>query len=139
MAHWLVKSEPNCWSWSDHVKVGVEPWTGVRNHQAANFMKAMATGDSVFFYHSVKEKKIVGILEVTRQAYLDPTDESGKFVCVDLKAIADVNNPVSLADIKTNPHLENMMLLRQSRLSVVPVLNAEWAEIMSMAEGVTHR
>jgi len=138
MAYWLVKSEPNCWSWSDHVKVGVEPWTGVRNHQAANYMKSMAIGDSVFFYHSVSEKKIVGVLEVTRDAYLDPTDENGKFVCVDLKAIADVNNPVSLADIKTNPHLESMVLLRQSRLSVVPLQNAEWAEIMSMAEGVAH-
>jgi len=136
MAYWLVKSEPNCWSWSDHVKVGVEPWTGVRNYQAAKYMRAMAVGDTVFFYHSVNEKKIVGVLEVVREAYPDPTDENAKFVCVDLKAVAAVNKTVSLADIKTNPHLEKMILLRQSRLSVMPIRDDEWSEIMSMAGGV---
>ena len=136
MSHWLVKSEPGCWSWSDHVAVGTEPWDGVRNHQAANYMKSMALGDLVFFYHSVKEKKIVGVLEVVAEAYPDPTDATGKFVCVDFKSIAALVKSVSLADIKTNPQLENMTLLKQSRLSVMPVADEEWAEILHMAGGL---
>jgi len=133
MAYWLVKSEPGCWSWDDHVKAGIEPWDGVRNYQAANFMKDMKLGDQVFFYHSVSEKKIVGILEVVKESYLDPTDDKGKFVCVDFKALSSVTTPVRLADIKTNPKLEGMMLLKQARLSVVPVADEEWAEILRMA------
>ncbi|MCW8916841.1 MAG: EVE domain-containing protein [Magnetovibrio sp.] len=136
MSKWLVKSEPGCWSWNDHVKVGTEPWDGVRNHQAANYMKDMQTGDQAFFYHSVNEKKIVGILEVVNEFYIDPTDPKGKFVCVDFKALYPVNTPVSLADIKTNPKLENMVLLRQSRLSVMPVAEQEWDEIVHMAGGL---
>ncbi|MBL4614184.1 MAG: EVE domain-containing protein [Magnetovibrio sp.] len=136
MAYWLVKSEPRSWSWADHVKAGVEPWDGVRNHQAANFMKAMKLGDLAFFYHSVHEKSIVGVVEVVTEFYLDPSDAKGKFVCVDFKAIAQVKEPVSLANIKTNPKLENMALLRQSRLSVSPVRDDEWAEVLSMAGGL---
>ena len=136
MAHWLVKSEPGCWSWADHVKAGVEPWDGVRNHQAAKYMKAMSIGDQAFFYHSVKEKTVVGILEVVKEAYPDPTDESGKFVCVDFKAVSSVSQPVSLSDIKSNPKLEDMTLLRQSRLSVMPVTDGEWEEIVHMAGGL---
>jgi len=136
MAHWLVKSEPGSWSWDDHVKAGIEPWDGVRNHQAANYMKAMKVGDTAFFYHSVKEKSVVGIVEVVKQAYSDPTDPKGKFVCVDFKALRPVKNPVSLADIKANPKLENMALLRQSRLSVMPVADDEWDEILTMAGGM---
>jgi len=136
MLHWLVKSEPNCWSWSDHVKAGVEPWDGVRNHQAANYMRSMSLGDLVFFYHSVNEKKIVGVLEVVREAYPDSSDPSGKFVCVDFKAITAVKRPVTLADIKTNPKLENMILARQSRLSVMPISDDEWNEILAMAGGM---
>jgi len=136
MAHWLVKSEPGCWSWDDHVKKGVEPWDGVRNHQAAKYMKEMANGDQVFFYHSVNEKKVVGVLEVVREAYIDPTDPTAKFVCVDFKAVAPVNTPVSLADIRANPKLEGMALLRQSRLSVCPVSHAQWDEILHMADGM---
>ena len=130
MNKWLVKSEPGCWSWADHVKAGV------RNHQAAKYMKEMKNGDLAFFYHSVNEKKVVGVLEVVQESYIDPTDEKGKFVCVDFKAIAAVQNPVSLADIKTNPKLENMTLLRQSRLSVMPVADEEWDEILTMAGGL---
>ena len=139
MQYWLVKSEPGCWSWDDHVKIGVEPWDGVRNHQAAKYMKAMKRGDQVFFYHSVNEKKVVGVLEVVTEAYPDPTDASGKFVCVDFKAIAPVNAPVSLADIRSNPALEDMSLLRQSRLSVCAVTQAQWDEIVHMADGIGDR
>ena len=136
MAYWLVKSEPNCWSWSDHVAAGVEPWDGVRNHQAANYMKVMCLGDLVFFYHSVNEKKIVGVLEVVSSAYLDASDATGKFVCIDFKAISALVKPVSLAGIKTNPRLEQMTLLKQSRLSVMPVRDDEWTEILRMAGGL---
>ena len=136
MQYWLVKSEPSCWSWDDHVNVGVEPWNGVRNHQAAKYMKAMENGDLAFFYHSVNEKKVVGVVEVVAQAYIDPTDPAGKFVCVDFKAIAPVNTPVSLADIRANPALEDMSLLRQSRLSVCAVTKAQWDEIVHMANGI---
>ena len=136
MAYWLVKSEPGSWSWSDHVATDIEPWNGVRNHQAARYMKSMALGDKVFFYHSVVGKEIVGTLEVVAESYPDPTDASGKFVCVDLMAIAPVTQPVSLADIKSNPKLQQMALLKQSRLSVMPVTEDEWDEILSMAKGL---
>lgn len=132
MAHWLVKSEPNCWSWDDHVKKGVEPWDGVRNHQAANNMKAMKAGDTAFFYHSVNEKKVVGILEVVREYYPDPTDESGRFGMVDFKAVRAVPTPVSLADIKTDPRLAHLALLKQSRLSVCPIDDDAWTIICAM-------
>ncbi|MEG3616899.1 EVE domain-containing protein [Magnetovibrio sp. PR-2] len=136
MRKWLVKSEPGCWSWADHVKAGTAQWDGVRNHQAANYMKDMAIGHLAFFYHSVNEKSVVGILEVMKEAYIDPTDAKGKFVCVDFKARERVKIPVSLADIKANPQLENMTLLRQSRLSVMPVADDEWDEILTMAGGL---
>jgi predicted RNA-binding protein with PUA-like domain len=136
MAYWLIKSEPNSWSWDDQVRVGTEPWTGVRNHQAAKYMKAMAVGDQVFFYHSVQQKSIVGVVEVARAAYPDPTDESHRFVCVDVKAVSSVQQPVPLKDIKSNPKLEHMPLLRQSRLSVCPVTDEEWEEILHMAHGL---
>lgn len=136
MKHWLIKSEPGCWSWADQVHKGVEPWTGVRNHQAAKYLKAMALGDLAFFYHSVNEKKIVGVVEVVREAYIDPTDPAGRFVAVDFKAVAPVHEPVTLASIKSNPTLESMPLLRQSRLSVCPVTQAQWDEIVHMAGGL---
>lgn len=139
MQYWLVKSEPGCWSWTDHVQKGVEPWDGVRNHQAAKYLKEMAVGDQAFFYHSVNEKKIVGVLEVVGEAKIDSTDPTGRFVSVDFKALAPVNSPVSLADIKSNPALEEMPLLRQSRLSVCPVSQAQWDEIVRMAGGIGAR
>ena len=139
MAYWLIKSEPGCWSWADHVKKGVEPWTGVRNHQAAQYLKAMTVGDRAFFYHSVHEKKIVGVVEVVAEAVIDPTDPAGRFVAVDFKALMPVNAPVSLAAIKANPALEDMPLLRQSRLSVCPVTQAQWDEIVHMAGGLGTR
>jgi len=133
MAYWLVKSEPGAWSWEDHAKAGVAEWDGVRNHQAAGNLKAMRVGDRAFFYHSVNEKQIVGVLEVAREYYPDPTDESGRFGMVDFRALFPVATPVSLATIKAEPGLEGMALIRQSRLSVMPVTSDEWAILCRMA------
>jgi len=132
MAHWLVKSEPGAWSWDDHVKKGVEPWNGVRNYQAANNMKAMTVGDTAFFYHSVDEKRIVGIVEVVKTYYPDPTDPSGRFGMVDFKALRPLARPVTLAEIKAEPRLCHLALLRQSRLSVVPIDDEAWHLLCAM-------
>ncbi len=134
VAYWLVKSEPGAWSWDDHVKKGVEHWDGVRNYQAANNMKAMKVGDRAFFYHSVNEKAVVGTLEVVKEAYPDPTDASGRFVMVDFKALEPVERPVTLAEIKTEPGLEEIALVRQSRLSVMPLTEKEWKIIIDMSK-----
>lgn len=134
MAYWLIKSEPGAWSWDDQVRVGVTEWDGVRNYQAANNMKAMKIGDRVFFYHSVNEKCIVGIVEVVREYYPDHTDASGRFGMVDVKAIMPMKKPVSLADIKGEPALQDLALVRQSRLSVLPVDDDAWALICKMGE-----
>ena len=134
MAYWLFKSEPGTWSWDDQVKSGTDHWDGVRNYQAANNMKAMKKGDLGFFYHSVNEKRIVGIVEVAKEYYPDHTDESGRFGMVDVKAIKPVQRPVTLAEIKAEPRLENLALVKQSRLSVVPVGDDEWKLICAMAE-----
>jgi predicted RNA-binding protein with PUA-like domain len=132
MAYWLVKSEPGSWSFGDHMKKGVERWDGVRNYQAANNLKSMTVGDKAFFYHSVDEKRIVGILEVVGEAYPDPTDPAGRFVCVDFKAVAPLPRAVTLADIKADLRLGHLALLRQSRLSVVPVDEAAWQVLCHM-------
>ncbi len=134
MANWLMKSEPGNWSWDDQVKDGVAEWDGVRNYQAANNMKAMRIGDKVFFYHSVKEKQVVGIVEVVTEYYPDPTDASGRFGMVDVKALRPFNRPVSLAEIKAAPELQELALIRQSRLSVLPVTDEEWRVICTMGE-----
>jgi predicted RNA-binding protein with PUA-like domain len=134
MAYWLFKSEPGAWSWDNQVKKGVEAWTGVRNHQAANNMKAMKIGDRGFFYHSVYEKRIVGIVEVAREYYPDHTDASGRFGMVDIKAVKPMKRPVTLAEIKAEPRLANLALVRQSRLSVTPIGDAEWRLICAMGE-----
>ena len=134
MAYWLMKSEPGNWSWDDQVKDGVAEWDGVRNYQAANNMKAMKIGDRAFFYHSVKEKQVVGIVEVVREYYPDPTDASGRFGMVDVKALRPFAKPVSLADIKAEPRLQELALIRQSRLSVMPIKTAEWRLICAMGE-----
>lgn len=132
MAYWLVKSEPGAWSWQDHVKAGVAEWDGVRNHQANNNMKAMKTGDLAFFYHSVNEKRVVGVLEVVREHYPDPSDASGRFGMVDFKAVKPLENPVTLADIKSDERLEHLLLIKQSRLSVMPIDGDAWRIICSM-------
>jgi predicted RNA-binding protein with PUA-like domain len=129
MAHWLVKSEPGHWSWDDQVTSGTTHWDGVRNYQAANNLKAMALGDRAYFYHSVNEKRIVGIVEVVRTYYPDPSDPSGRFGMVDFKAVRPLPTPISLEQIKADPRLNHLALVRQSRLSVMPVDDAAWALI----------
>jgi predicted RNA-binding protein with PUA-like domain len=126
MNYWLVKSEPDAFSWDQQVANGIEPWTGVRNHMAKNNLKAMAKGDRAFFYHSNIGKEIVGIVQVARIAYPDPTAQSGDWVCVDMQALQPVPNPVSLATIKADPRLSDLALVRLSRLSVAPVSAAHW-------------
>lgn len=130
MNYWLVKSEPFKWSWDMHVKKGVQGWDGVRNYQASNNMKTMKIGDLAFFYHSNEGKEIVGIVEVVKEYHPDPTDESGKFGMVSFKAVKPLKKPVTLAQIKGDPKLKDMALLKQSRLSVSPVKKTEWDYIL---------
>lgn len=134
MAYWLFKSEPGAWSWDDQVADGTAEWDGVRNHQAANNMKAMQVGDLGFFYHSVNERRIVGIVEVVGTYRPDDTDPSGRFGLVDVKAVAPLARPVTLAEIKADPRLAEFGLVRQSRLSVVPVSEDQWRIICGMGE-----
>ncbi|MCW5774333.1 MAG: EVE domain-containing protein [Rhodospirillaceae bacterium] len=133
MAYWLVKDEPESWSYQKHAAEGVASWDGVRNHQAANNLKSMKKGDRVFFYHSVTEKRLAGILEVVRESYPDPTDKEGKWVAVDLRAVMPIEKQVTLADIKQEPRLKELALVRHSRLSVMPVRAEEWKLLCKMA------
>ena len=132
MAYWLIKSEPGGWSWDDHVREGVAEWDGIRNHQANNNMKEMKVGDRAFFYHSVDEKRIVGIVEVIKEHYPDHTDAKGKFGMVDLRTIEAVPNPVTLAQIKAEPKLQELLLVRHTRLSVMPIDAKSWKLICKM-------
>lgn len=134
MAYWLLKSEPSVYSWEQFVNDGKTHWNGVRNHQAANNMKAMKKGDQAFFYHSNEGKEIVGIAEITKTAYPDHTDETGKFCMVDLKPVKPLKRFVTLAEMKAHPDLQSMALIRQSRLSVTPVSDKEWALITSLGK-----
>lgn len=128
MAYWLIKSEPDAWSWEQQVARGAkgEPWSGVRNFQARANMNAMKKGERAFFYHSNIGKEIVGIVEIIREAYQDPSDETGKWTCVDVKAVEPFKTPAPLADIKLDPKLKDMVLAKNSRLSVQPVSAEEW-------------
>ena len=132
-ALWLVKSEPDAFSWDQQVANGVEPWTGVRNAQAARNLRDMRVGDRAFFYHSNEGREIVGIVEVAREAYPDPSDEMGRWCCVDMRTVGPVPRPVTLAAMKAEPRLDGLALIRQSRLSVVPVSAEHWAVISEMA------
>ncbi|TQF78443.1 EVE domain-containing protein [Elioraea sp. Yellowstone] len=133
MAYWLVKSEPDAFSWDDQVRAGVEPWTGVRNHAAKRNLMAMRVGDRAFFYHSNVGKEIVGVVEVVREAYPDPTAEPGSpWVAVDVRTVGPFPRRVGLAEMKVAPRLEGLLLLRQSRLSVMPVSAAHWRTICAM-------
>jgi predicted RNA-binding protein with PUA-like domain len=134
MNYWLFKSEPESWSWDQQKAKGAkgEPWSGVRNFTAAKNLREMKKGDRGFFYHSGKERSIVGIVEVIGEHRPDPTDESGKFCLVDVKAVADVPKPVSLDEIKVHPKLKDMVLVKLSRLSVQPVSAAEWKTICAL-------
>ena len=135
MAYGLFKSEPSTWSWQNQLDKGDEGegWDGVRNYQASNNMKAMEIGDLGFFYHSVNEKQIVGIVQVCETYHPDPTDASGRFGMVSVKAVKSVTMPVTLAMMKAEESLEDFALIRQSRLSVVPVSEAQWQFILKMA------
>jgi predicted RNA-binding protein with PUA-like domain len=133
MAHWLLKSEPAKYSWAQMVKDGRTHWDGVRNFQATSNLRAMKTGDRAFFYHSNEGKEIVGIIEIVRPFYADPGAPDGKFGLVDVAPVMPVTTPVSLAQMKTVAALAGMALLRQSRLSVCPVNEAEWQIICGMA------
>ncbi|WP_201727881.1 EVE domain-containing protein [Acidocella sp. C78] len=132
MNYWLVKSEPDAFSWDQQVANGVEPWTGVRNHAARNNLRAMRLGDRAFFYHSNIGREIVGVVEVVREAYPDPTAEAGDWVAVDMKAVAPLPHPVGLAAIKADPALTDLALVRLSRLSVGPVSAEHWAHLCAM-------
>jgi len=132
MRYWLVKSEPDAFSWDQQVANGVEPWTGVRNHAAKLNLKAMKKGDLAFFYHSNVGKEIVGVVEVAREAYPDPTAEKGDWVSVDMKAVSPVPKPVSLTTIKEEPALEGIPLIRQSRLSVMEISPEHWKLLSRM-------
>jgi predicted RNA-binding protein with PUA-like domain len=133
MQYWLLKSEPSSYSWAQLVKDGRTNWNGVRNHQAAINLKAMKPGDRAFFYHSGEGPAIVGIAEIVKEAYPDPTDAAGRFVMVDVKPLMPVKTPVTLAAIKAEPKLAGLALVRQGRLSVAPVAAEDWRIITKMA------
>ena len=133
MKYWLLKSEPDAWSWDNQVKEGASMWDGVRNYQARNNLKEMKKNDLCFFYHSVKERSIIGIVKVVKEYYPDPTDKTERFVVVDIKAIKRLKKPVSLEQIKLNNKLKNIALVKQSRLSVMPIKEVEWNEIIKMS------
>tara|TARA_B100001758_G_C17891559_1_gene343951 strand:- start:18 stop:428 length:411 start_codon:yes stop_codon:yes gene_type:complete len=133
MNYWLIKSEPETWSWDDQVKAKIDMWDGVRNYQARNNLMKMKKGDLCFFYHSVKEKRIVGIVEVVKEYYTDPTDKTKKFVAVNVKAKQKIGNPISLEQIKTDKKLSHLALIKQSRLSVMPIDKNSWKRILKLS------
>jgi predicted RNA-binding protein with PUA-like domain len=136
MAYWLFKSEPGTWSWEDQIRAGAKGtfWNGVRNHLAKKHLQAMRRGEQGFFYHSGSEKAIVGVVEVIKEYYPDHTDATGTFGMVDLKAVARLADPVTLAAIKAVPALKDMVLVNNSRLSVQPVSDAEWHAVCEMGQ-----
>jgi predicted RNA-binding protein with PUA-like domain len=134
MNYWLVKSEPSVWSFEDQKKAGLKGtvWDGVRNYQAANYLKQMKSNDLCFFYHSNEDKKIIGIVKIIKPAFIDPTDQEGKFVAVKVAYYKDLTKPVSLADIKENKEICHLPLIKQSRLSVMPIDSKSWKIICKM-------
>ena len=134
MAYWLFKSEPSAWSWDEQVAKGEsgEEWDGVRNYQARNYMREMKVGDRGFFYHSQKDREIVGTVEVIAKAHPDSTTDDARWECVDIKAIVPLKTPVTLEQVKQDPRLAEMVLVKNSRLSVQPVRDAEWELICRM-------
>ena len=132
--YWLLKSEPSNWSWEDQVKADVDMWDGVRNYQARNNLMKMKKKDLCFFYHSVSDKLIIGIVEVVKEYYPDPTDKTGRFVVTDIQAKKKLKRPVSLEEIKSIPKLSNIALIKQSRLSVMPLTKTEWDTIIKISE-----
>lgn len=135
MRHWLVKSEPDTYAYSDLERDGVGTWDGVRNHAAAAHLRAMEVGDEVFFYHSNEGKAVVGIARVTKTAFPDPTDPTGKFVAVEVEPVRPLKTPVTLETMKATPALADMVILRQGRLSVSPITAGEWKTILDLGGG----
>ena len=131
--YWLLKSEPSTWSWEDQVRAGVEMWDGVRNYQARNNLMNMKKKDLCFFYHSVSEKLIIGIVEVVKEHYPDPTDKTGRFVAIDVRTKRKLEKAVSLEEIKNTPKLSSIALIKQSRLSVMPLTKNEWDLILKLS------
>lgn len=134
MNYWLFKSEPDKWSWDQQVEAGVHSCKRTRNFQAQKNLKEMKVGDLAFYYHSVSEKQIVGIVKIVSETYPDETDPTGRFVVLDIEAIKGLENPVTLAEIKANDKLQNLALVRQSRLSIMPVSKEEWEALLKMAD-----
>lgn len=132
--YWLVKSEPAAYSWDDLVRDGETIWDGVRNHRAKNNLQAMQVGDQAFFYHSVTGKEIVGVVEIARAGMTDPTDKSGTWAAVEIKPVRKLERPVTLAEIKAEPALADMELVRLSRLSVAEIRPEEWDKVLAMAK-----
>ncbi len=132
MTYWLIKSDPESWSWNDQVTAGRTHWDGVRNAQASNYLKAMRLGDRALFYHSGDERRIVGIVEVVQEYYPDPADPDGRFGMVDVATVAPLATPVSLAAIKADDRLNHLLLVRQSRLSVMPIDEEAWTVLCQM-------
>ena len=134
--YWLIKSEPDVWSIDHQKKAGAKgaPWDGVRNYQAANNLKSMKKGDLCFFYHSNIGKEIVGIVEVIKEAYLDKTDKSGRFVAVTVKFVEKLSRPITLESIKKAKELSNLALIKQSRLSVMPIDSKSWKKLINMSK-----
>ena len=131
--YWLLKSEPSTWSWKDQVQSKIDMWDGVRNYQARNNLMKMKKGDHCFFYHSVNEKSVIGIVEVHKEHYPDPTDNSKRFVAIDVKALKKLKYPVTLDRIKKNKKLQKISLIKQSRLSVMPLTISEFKEIIKLS------
>jgi predicted RNA-binding protein with PUA-like domain len=131
---WIVKQEPESYSWSDFLKEGRTTWTGVRNFQARNHLRAMKKGDLVLYYHSVSEKQIVGVAKVAKEACPDPTAEEGDWSCVEMVPVKTLCQPVPLAVVKNDPLLKNILLVRQSRLSVIPLSAPEFARLLALAK-----
>ena len=131
--YWLLKSEPSTWSWEDQVQSKIDMWDGVRNYQARNNLMKMKKGDHCYFYHSVNEKSVIGIVEVHKEHYPDPTDNSKRFVAIDVKALKKLKYPVTLDRIKKNKKLQKISLIKQSRLSVMPLTISEFKEIIKLS------
>ena len=132
MKYWLLKSEPSTWSWDDQIKENIAMWDGVRNYQARSNLMSMRVNDLCFFYHSVNEKKIVGIVSVSKEHYIDPTDKTKKFVAVDVKTKKSLKNPITLKQIKKEKKLSHLALVKQGRLSVMPIDKISWRLICKL-------
>ncbi len=136
MAYWLIKTEPHVWSWEDQVTKGVTSWDGVRNYQASNNLKAMKVGDLALFYHSGNERQIMGIVTIIKPYYPDPSDPRGRFGMVDVETVRPFNRPVTLAEVKADPRLQSLALVRQSRLSVMPIEKTSWDILITMENSI---